>query len=328
MTEREQHLEDAMPEGTETTGASAQSAGGTPASGTAATAGGAHAPSPAGTTTGGGTPPATFTQEDVNRLIAAERRETAKTLDTLRGELKTVRESAEQQGANTTRLLKSILEPEEAPVDAFDAYDRDVNSLPPELEKAAPEVVALYRRHAKERFDNSRTIAQLKAELEGATKVAREAAEGLKTEREARESAELAARESRIDSFVGRFLQEQRVIDPEFVAPYFRQNLVWDAAKNRVAYRTADGDLVDPLPVLQSQVKDTWRQPRVVQGGSGSQGAHAVEIPTGDEISALETERANLVAKGGGDMRAVARVQQLNREIKQKKALLEKSKAA
>ena len=259
-----------------------------------------------------GKEPDTFTQEQVNSLLANHKRELRSQLDASQQELSALRDSVkgyEEKVTSIDTMLKGLMPPaEEEEVDPFAVDDPRVAELlkPPPWVKTASDK-ALWTTIRKTQLvvgDRDKALQEqlkvLEAESKAATDRWKKAEEREKTAEEKRRA--VLKREILTDIFT-----KARGVDLKAVQKYFSDDLVYDEKADAWLYRTAGagGELVDPLIGCLKEFPDFLKEPLVVNGGSGSHGQRTTTPES--ELAQAESAMAEWAARARtGNRQALA----------------------
>ena len=261
----------------------------------------------------------TFTQAELNSILAGHKRELQTKIEGSDRELATLRDSVkgyEEKVASIDTMLKSIL-PEEEEADPFEVDDpRLAEALkPPAWAKTASDK-ALWRTLKKTQMvvgDRDKVLQDQLKELEGKAT----AADARWKKAEERElAAETKRRETLKRETLTTIHTKGDGVDVKAVQRYFADDLVFSEKDDAWLYRTAGGDLVDPLgpdgPL--KDFPDFLKKSYVQNGGSGSRGQHH-QAPEG-ELAAAKKDMDHWQELGQkGNRQAVARYQEAKRRV-------------
>lgn len=262
----------------------------------------------------------TFTQAELNSILASHKRELQTKIEGSDRELAVLRDSVkgyEEKVASIDTMLKSIL-PEEEEADPFEVDDARLAEAmkPPAWAKTASDK-ALWRHLKKTQLvvgDRDKVLQDQLKELEGKATAA-----------DARwkkaEERELAAENKRRETLKRETLTTIHTkgdgVDLRAVQRYFADDLVFSDKADAWLYRSAGGELVDPLGP-DGPLKDfpAFLQKSTVQnGGSGSGGQHH-QAPE-SELAAAKKDMDHWGELGQkGNRQAVSRYQEAKRRVR------------
>ena len=261
----------------------------------------------------------TFSQADVNRLIAEERRRNEEKYTALDGKysklesehntIKEILEDAarevEESEAATRKGADSTGDP------LLDEFEQTLIVPPgvkdPDTYRRIQRTMFLQRRHSDSLLN---TVQEQSKQIDKLTGLVEE-------ERTARKTAEQAQIDYGARSRLMDALNKNRCIDLDVGVKIFREQVEYDAATRDYKFKRKDGTVVSILDGITEEIPAYLVQSATDGGGSGATGGR--QVVTDQQLQGLRTklEAAHLQAKKTGNMRDVQIVQRLEREIKQ-----------
>lgn len=261
----------------------------------------------------------TFTQAELNSILASHKRELQTKIEGSDKELSALRDAVkghEEKVASIDMMLRSFL-PEEEEVDPFEVDDpRLAEALkPPAWAKTASDK-ALWRNLKKTQLvvgDRDKALQDQLKDLEGKATAAD--ARWKKAE-EREQAAENKRRETLKRETLTTIHTKGDGVDLRAVQRYFADDLVFSEKADAWLYRTAGGDLVDPLGT-DGPLKDFpafLKKSSVQNGGSGSGGQHH-QAPE-SELAAAKKDMEHWQELGQkGNRQAISRYQEAKRRV-------------
>lgn len=211
---------------------------------------------------GSGEPEKKFTQADLNRLLADNKRGLQSEVESLKGQLKT---STTEREAFESSVLNAV---RDAGIDPDDFDDDGTyhgpaldprptggsggSPNPPEIQKIVDNI-------------NQRWERKLDMKVSALTKE-------LTTEKTARLAAEDRARKKELDVQLAGALTDADVIDVEAGRRYFMPQMVWDEDAETWLFEGKDGVRVDIVKGIEDELPPFLKK-SAAQGGAGSRGS-------------------------------------------------------
>lgn len=247
-------------------------------------------------------------QTQLNRILADHKRGLQADLATSKTQLDAAQKKLEEQGAEL-QSIKEFLQGLGGEPEPDDDTDPELTAaarvleIPDNLAKQ-PELAELWRKVSTGRHSAKQKIAALEAKIAEMTAGLTKIQDETKAERERRQAAEQRFLDTRKHNRVLSLLTQLKAIDPEYHVDRFASRLVLQEgkdpdARDAFAYRTANGELVDPLEGMKSELPDWAIESAIGGGGSGSHGGRGGPAPgePQDELKRLETELVALEAR-------------------------------
>jgi len=282
---------------------------------------------------GEGSSTAGLSQDQVNTILAKERRAWQTRLDTE----KAARETLETQYGSLKGEFgefKKILEEAAAEVEAEEQQNsrRTPNAEEslgdPLLDEfngilqvpAGVKDKETYIRVKKQQFLQDRRLSELTELVKTQHETLQELRQRASAEQEARERAEAAQRNAMRDAEINDALVKNRCIDPSNATLLFRDRVQWDDRSGSFKYHAKDGSIMPISEGISNDLPPYLVQSAANQGGSGASGGRSV---TDQHLSSLEQKvnEAAVTAKARPqDSRAMMAYQQAKRAYQEAQA--------
>ena len=263
-----------------------------------------------------------LTQEQVNGIIAKERRSWQVQFDTEKSRLQSEIEGLKGVKTELDEFKKLF---EEAAAEVGDeTTKRTTSSGIPLLDEIEDEVLSVpagvkdketWLRLKRAQFIQNKQLSVMSDELVKTRKTLEDLTKQAGEERERRERAESSRLETLRDSVLNQALVKANCIDPEAGVLLLRDRVTYDAKLGRHTYTTKDGE---PLTVSDGVIKEMpsyLKRAASETGGSGSGSGHSVSDQelTGLEATAKQAEAA--ARQRPNDMRAMGEYQRAKRAL-------------
>jgi len=257
---------------------------------------------------GGGDSNKTFTQDDLNRILAEHKRSMQKELQDLKSRLDQESKSRGDmedmliEAAGGEEAVERFMETGE--LDNDGGYDESVNidgddegGIPIEGAESVQALVnGITKRH--------------RAEMEAIRK-------RLDKEIETRENLETVRLEQDRDAMLADALVKNNVVDVGAGVKLFRDSMEYDEDLSKWRYKSKDGLYLDPDAGIAESLPDWMRKPMTGSGGSGSRGSSpgvAASMLTRKQSELAELEKK---AKSSGNQNDIMSYQKASREVKE-----------
>lgn len=288
--------------------------------------GGGDKPKPAGDQKVAG-----LTQEEVNKIVAAERRtwesklkEERKAREELNGRYETLHGDFSE----FRRLLEEAAEEEGINVNGNGSGDPDLDAL--ERELAIPPGVKdqqTYKLLKKQQLVSKRQLASVLQTVAEQDKTLKAVQTELTEAKTARTKAEQDRKNALREAVIIDALSKNRCIDPAVGLKVVQDQVVFDDETGKYTYIRRDGQKVSVLDGVAAELPKYLIESQTPSGGSGSAGARGVV--TDQQMSALETQMNAALEKSQktGAPRDVANYQTLKRQVNEAKKAREANAA-
>lgn len=280
----------------------------------------------------GGSAPRTYTDEDLNKIIARTNEKWEQKLNSKLEELApklSMIDELKQQSEEYKRLLEESTKGAEN--EELDPIEELEQRLTPPAYIRTEEGRRMWRLAAKKELLSEQRIAALTDEVSAFRKTAedlkKESEERAREREQARAQAIQSDRSARMSTILGQL----GVVDMDIAEPWLDRRVSRDEKAGRWVFRV-DEDTVVPLTKdnVDKYLPASLRKPAVDAGGSGASGGR--QTPTAEAVSALRakldallTEAKSLAEKRQPvPDRVLAETQRLKREI----ATAERAQAA
>ena len=238
-----------------------------------------------------GTESKLFSQEDVNRIMADNKRSLQAENVALRdqvGKLVTGQEAMQKQWEEFQNMIAEVAGDEGGADDASDAFSRGSGS------DTEDEV--------------TKRLAWLQKKHQGELDALRQTVE---TEKKLRLDAEQRRLLTERDAVLQEALSDNDVVSVEGGMKIFRDSLYYDSDAGKWKYRAKDGLTFDVKEGVSEEMPDWLKKPSTIKGGSGSQAALVGAIDS--KVSEVKTAQER--AAKTGDTNDIAIYQRRKREL-------------
>jgi len=273
-----------------------------------------HSPDGGGSS-GDGDGGKTFTQEQLNHLLAEHKRGLQSKLDGLEKRLgdyedMLIEAAGGEEAVNHFMETGELPEGEEGDDDGGGEYYTDERGQPIDLSQLSPEEAgALGIEGATDVSALVRGIQQRHSRELNAIKTR------LDKEIQRREEVEQRNLESQRDQLLADALVKNNVIDVSAGLKLFRENMELDPDEGKWRFKTKDGLYMDPDTGIAETLPDYLRKP-MTGGGSGARGSAPASV-VASQLARKKEELKNLQdqATRSGNQQDIARWQSSRREV-------------
>jgi len=264
----------------------------------------------------------TFTQEDVNRLLAKNKRELREELEKLRNEnngykeeignfkqfQKSMEESMERAGLRFGKEGLEIDEEDDDPDNFLDDYANPPKGVNPDF----------WRKYKKFEVGSSRMMEELAKSKDETNSKIDTLLKQIDEERNIRKQAEDRAREIERGQLLMDALQKANCIDLEGGRRYFKDQTVWVEGRGWMFAPRGAQDPEDYVALengIKKEIPDYLKRSAVSNGGSGTTGSRGSESITDLKAMQQTVDELGKRASRTGNPADIARYTSAKREL-------------